>query len=239
MPNEITSQHNNEPIEMSTLPLPDTGSAARAASVASTTRAPGPGVLASLLGRMRKKSNSMNSAEPGGLFHTLVTSTAGVAAATARADSHASFFQTERRFNAPAKSGEFLGTVKKDSGGRLGADDYLIDSLLQFAQTPTPGSTRTLRGIEMHGDEARLVFSMDPKLEQCHADFSELCRVSDIFVRKHAATRNTVMLDEESVPILIPVMLKVMLEGRAAFKPDAKLSLSGREGSTRTTTSPR
>lgn len=175
----------------------------------------------------------MNSAEPGGLFHTLVSSTAHVAAATVHAKSHASFFhsafETERRFNEPVKSGEFLGTVKKDSGGRLGADDYLIDSLLQFAQTPTPGSTRTLRGIEMHGDEARLVFSMDPKIEKCHADFSEFCRVSDVLVTKHATTRNTVMLDEESIPILIPVMLKVMLEGRDAFKPNAKVGLPGHE----------
>ena len=237
--NNITDRSIPGAYPMSTLAPTDTGTAARPASTSSTSSAPNTGVFANLSTRTSRRASSPSSASGGGALHALVAHSMALAspAAPVHADPSANnFFNPTRlakiRFNGPVTSGSidyYTGTVKKDAQGRLEADDFLVNSLLQFAQTPTLGSTRTLRDTELQGDQASLTFSMDPRIVQCHDDFSKLCRVSDIDIKRHATSQQKSALGEDDVPIIIPTLLKVMLEGRAAFKPDAKVGLPGRE----------
>jgi hypothetical protein len=116
----------------------------------------------------------------------------------------------------------FKGSVKKDLHGQFISDDPFIDSLLKLAP-------EDLRNIQLQCDRADLAFHMDPRLERCYTDFEELCSVRDVEIRKNAKSQKKVRLGEEDIPILIPSLLKVILEGRDAFKSEARVGLSGRD----------
>ena len=136
------------------------------------------------------------------------------------------------RFSEPVKTGSisyYTGTVEKNAHGRLEADEYLVNALLQCTQMPTTTSARVLGNIDLQGGEANLTFSIDPRIIQCHADFEALCVVSDATTKTHSTSTTTRALGGKPVPILIPTLLRVLTEGRSAFKPDAKMGIPGHE----------
>jgi len=161
---------------------------------------------------------------------------AGPAAASAATVASKNFFNPTRlakiRISGATKTGSinyYTGKVEKRADKKLEADEFLVDGFLQFAQTPTASSPQVLGEIDLRGGEASLTFSMDPRIIQLHADFDKRCMVSDIETRIHSTSEKMKPLGGDPVSILIPMLLRVMTEGRSAFKPNAKMEIPGHE----------
>lgn len=130
------------------------------------------------------------------------------------------------RLSGPVRAGSvdyYTGVLKKDDHGRLTADDFFVNEVINLARATNPD----IDNITLEeGDQ--MTVSMNPKMIQCLDDMRNLCQVGNVAVKKKRGSDDMVELKGE-VSILLSTMVKVMMEGRDAFKDHIKMGIRGHE----------